>query len=375
MNSFPIIKNDELLRCFERIVTLFVSDKRKILEATERSTLGQLNPYIISNNTDEYQLDVIRRLIRRTADRSGQNLLIRIIEEIYVFLYSNGVVGVSIDSFVDCTFFDLAIDNKIQYNTEWTWKWKINVQDYDLEINIGLRNKSHISTEIVPDHVLQYIQQSIIAFNNNRNAASLALMSIALEGTLRDALDNKGYTYNYGAPTQDVYGLCEMNIFPDANGFKVQFPNAMPQAHSLYLSNAGDPSHETFRVKRIIKGQDSFLEIRNVNSLLDFWSLNNVVTPAQMNISGLGAAIRIARNHANFLTDLDLPSDTDNVIQTVRNNLIHLSTNALLEQVTTSSGTISLGEYLKDKNKVSDAIISISEAINSIYNRLSNNTL
>lgn len=378
MNSFPIISIIELQNCFQRICNLYVNDKRKILEATERAMTGQVGAFIISADTDDNQITIIRNKIRRTDNKAGQILLIKIIEELNDYLIHNGVVGVSREgNFLDNAFFEINSKSKIQFNFngEWIWKWPVNVQDYELEINISLRNKNNISQEIVPDHVLQYIHQSIISFNENRNAASLALMSIALEGTLRDALDSRGYTYTYGAPTQDVYDLCDINISPDANGFKVQFPNPMPQAHNLYLCNAGDPTHETFRIKRIIRGHDSFLEIRNVNSILDFWSSNTIVTPAQMNISGLGAAIRIARHHANFLTDLDLPSDTDNVIQTVRNNLIHLSSNALLENVNTSSGTITLGDYLKDKNKVSDAIISISEAINSIYNRLSNRIL
>lgn len=377
MNSFPIISIEELQNCFDRVCNIYVSDKRKILEATERAMIGQISPYRITADTFENQITVIRNKIRRTADRSGQNLLIKIIEELYDYLLANGVIGVSQDNFLDNAFFNLSTDNKIRYrtNAEWEWEWRISVQEYDLEIKIGLRNKNYHLNEIVPEHVLQYIQQSIIAFNNNRNAASLALISIALEGTLRDALHHLGYTYTYGAPTQDVYDISDMNIFPDPNGFRVSFPNVMPNNYSTYLSNPADPTHHTCRIKRFQKGADFFLEIRSVSNIIDFWSSDNVVTPAIMNISGLGAAINIARNHANFLTDLDLPSDSDNVIQTVRNNLIHLSNNALLENVSTSSGTITLGDFIKDKNKVSDTILSITEAINSIYIRLSNNTL
>lgn len=377
MNSFPIIKNDELLSCFERIVILFVSDKRKILNATERATLGQLNPYTISNNTDEHQLTIIRGRIRRTADRSGQNLLIRIIEELYDDIITTGAVGVSDSVLLSSIYFNFLDNSLIIYNSQkiWFWTWKISVDENNIEINTGIRDKNFTPSHIVPDYIIQYIQQGIIAFNNNRNAAALALMTIALEGTLRDALDSKGYRYTYGMPSQDVYEITDMNIFPNPTGFKVEFPNPMPLPNTSFLSNVGDPLSLPVRIKRIVRGTNTIMEIRNANGLADFWSSNNVVTPGVMSISGLGAAIDISRNHASILTDIDLPSDLDDVIQAIRNNLIHLSNTALQQNVTTSSGVSTLEDFIRDKNKVSDTVFTIGETINSIYTKLTNGTL
>lgn len=377
MNSFPIIKNDELLRCFERIVTLFVSDKRKILDATEKATIGQLSPFIISNNADEHQLTIIRGRIRRTADRSGQNLLVRIIEELYDDILVTGAVGVSASVLLDSIYFNFLDNSLIIYNSQkiWFWTWKISVDENNIEINTGIRDKNFTPSQIVPDYIIQYIQQGIIAFNNNRNAAALALMTIALEGTLRDALDSKGYRYTYGMPSQDVYEITDMNIFPNATGFKVEFPNPMPLHNTSFLSNVGDPASLAVRIKRIVRGTRTIMEIRDANVLADFWSSNNIVTPGVMSISGLGAAIDISRNHASILTDIDLPSDLDDVIQAVRNNLIHLSNSALQQNVTTSSGVSTLEDFIKDKNKVSDTVFTIGETINSIYTKLTNGTL
>lgn len=377
MNSFPTISNNQLTDCFQRLVTLFENDKRKILEATERATGGQITPYTITAAPVDDQITVIKRRIMRTADKDGQHLLIRIVEELFDSLGVDGAVGVTGETFLNAIYFDFDDRSMIKYlrSNDWIWQWNLSVDVNELEINIGIRNKDFAPPEIVPDYVLQYIQQAIIAFNNSRNAAALALMSIALEGTLRDALADRGYTYTYGAPTQDVYELVNMQVFPDPHGFKVQFPTPMPITHTLFLSNAGDPPHNTCRIKRINRNGTTFLEIRDAANLLDYWSSSTVVTPGTMNISGLGAAINIARNSATFLSDIDLPNDLDDVIQNVRNNLIHLSNSALLELVDTSSGRIPLGDFIKDKNKVSDTVLSIAEAINSIYGRLTRGTL
>ena len=377
MNSFPIIKNDELISCFERIVELYVSDKRKILEAAEKATSAQVNPFTVTANTDDDQIIIIKGSIRRTADRGGQIFLIRLIEELYVNLELNGAVGVSAPSLLEIINFNFPDTSVIKYNSRniWFWNWKISVDENVIEINIGIRDKGFNPAVIVPDYVIQYIQQSIIAFNNNRNAAALALMTIALEGTLRDALDNKGYSYTYGMPSQDVYEISNMSIFPDVNGFRVEFPNPMPLHHSNFLTNIGDPVSQPVRIKRIIRGANSILEIRDANPIVDFWSSNIIVTPGVMSISGLGAAISISRNHANILTDIDLPSDLDDVIQAVRNNLIHLSNVALQQNVNTSSGVSTLDNFISDKNNVSDTIFTIGEAINSIYTKLMNGTV
>ncbi|EIA08683.1 hypothetical protein [Flavobacterium frigoris] len=377
MKSFPIINNEELLNCFNRLNELYINDKRKILEAAEIATIGQINQLTISADSIENQITIIKNRIKRTADRSGQNLLIRIIEELFTALLANGAIGVSSINFIDNSFFSLADNSKIQYNqsNKWFWIWQISVEGNELEINIGLRDKTYTPSVIVPDYVLQYIQQGIIAFNYNRNAAALALMSIALEGTLKDILDSPAYFNRYGTPTQANYEIKNMNIFPETNGFRIEFPQPMPTLHSLYLPNNGGPTHHTVRVKRLIKRGIPFIEIRDVNEILDFWSSDTVVNPSVMRINGLGTAIDIARNHARILSPVDLPLDLDEIIQSIRNKLIHLSGVNLAQQVTTDAGLITLEDFIKDKNKVSDTVFSIGETINNLYTKLMNGTL
>jgi hypothetical protein len=89
------------------------------------------------------------------------------------------------------------------------------------------------------------------------------------------------------------------------------------------------------------------------------------------------AALDIGRNHVNIITSTDLPPDLDNVIQAVRNNLIHLSGDAMRQEVSRDSSghPILLEAFLKDNNRVFDAIWTIGEAINGIYEKIANGTL
>lgn len=377
MNSFPIIKIQEVENCFHRICLLYKNDKRKILEATERATVGFLAPYTITADTEDNQINIIKNKVKKTADRVGQNLLIKIVEELYDYLLVNGVVGVSDNQFIEEVFFNLNDDSKINYTLSktWIWTWRISVDINEREISIGLRDKSFPPGDIVPDHVLQFIQQGIIAFKNNRDAASLALLSIALEGTLKDILDSPAYIGAYGSPSHDVYQIDNMNIYPAHNGYRIEFPNAMPIPHTSYLSNPGDQSHNTVRVKRIVKSGKNYIEIRDVNSIIDYWTSDVIINSSIKTINGLGTAIDIARNHAGILSPVDLPLDIDEVIQTIRNKLVHLSGANLNQVVNTDAGSITIADFIKDKNKVSDTIDSISETINKLYTKLMNGTL
>lgn len=379
MNSFPFINNDLIISAFDRIKDLFHQDKVKVLDAAEKATVNDQHPFLKTANAIDPQIETIRIKLTRTAYNYGLKLFIKIAEELYDELTANGAVGVNQNDFLNLLMIVLEDQGILKYsvNKQWIVSWKLDIDGYTRSIEIGLRNKNLPGIDIVPDYVLQYVQQATYAYHNKRHAASLALMTIALEGTLRDALSVKGYNYQHGAPSQDVYQLVDVEIHKDPAGYKVLFPSAMPLDHNHYLSAVGDPIFKTFRIKRVLKGQATFLEIRQANDLIDYWSSNTVVTQGTTQISGLGTAIDISRNQAAILTPIDLPEDLDGAIQSVRNNLIHLSGNAMNEQVDVdlAGAPITLGDFLKDKNKVFDAICTIGDAINKIYERISAGTL
>lgn len=379
MNSFPIINNNLLASLFDKIAFLYSGDKAKLLEAAVRATAHEHQPFVITTNNVDNQILILKNRILRTADSYGQSLLVKWIEELYDNLIDTGAVGVSDLNFIESTKIDLIDNSYIKYLSlkKWVWAWEITVEDNTNLISQHIRGKENPSTVIVKDYILQYVQQAINAYNNRRPAAALSLMSIALEGTLRDALAIKGYSYSYGSPAQDVYELSDMHIHKLADGYKVTFPSVMPCSHDDFLNELDSSAHEVVSIKRIRKNNRNFLEIRRVDGILDFWSSNTIAQLGQIQISGLGAAINICRNEAGILTATDLPPDLDRAIQAVRNNLIHLSGAAMNEEVTRNhrNEIVTLGDFLQNKNRVFDAVCTIGETINIIFNRIASETL
>ena len=380
MKSFPIIPNVLIIQCFASLRLLYQQDPIKLLDAAVRATALDQTPFISNSSEIEPQFEAIRLKIMRTADAYGQQLLLKIFEELYDDLIANGALGVSLQFFLETTRIEFEDKSWIDFksNKSWTWCWNLDVDGNTRTVEMDVRNKYLAAIDIVPDYILQYVQQSMLAFKYKRHAAALALITVALEGTLRDALATKGYSYHQSSPTQDVYELRDVEIHKAHDGYKVTFPNAMPKDYTNYLSNANDPSSKTFRIKRLKKSNtQTVLEIRADSDFLDYWSSDTVLEAGTMRISGLGAAIQIGRNHAAIISPTDLPEDLDQPIQAVRNNLIHLSGAALDEVVLVdnSGNNVSLRSFLDNKNRVFDAVCSIGDAINSVYNRIASGTL
>lgn len=94
-------------------------------------------------------------------------------------------------------------------------------------------------------------------------------------------------------------------------------------------------------------------------------------------ISGLGAALINARNVELFLTPADLPEDLDAVIKPIRNNLVHLSGDALetrLPYLDSHNGIaeFTLKDFIKDPVLIHDLLQGVSYCIENIYTNLRN---
>ena len=379
MNSFPKIKKAELLDCFDKLKVLFSLDKIKLIEAAIRATATS-NPICLTASPLDDQIAVVRERVGRIADLKGQRLLITWIEQLYDDLSVNHAIGVTIHDFLAAVQFTRNDKSVIgfQANKTWVWTWKLNLPDDDDHIEFCIRGRDLTHADVVPSYVLQYVENSVSAYNNSRPAAALALMSIALEGTLRDALQIKGYTFTYGKSSDDVYKFEKIHISKGIGGFLVTFPNAMPEDHSIFLAPPESRVHIEAKIKRVLKKGKVYLEIRDTVDILDFWSSNVVTETGTAQISGLGTAISIGRGPANIINAIVLPADTDKVIQIVRNNLIHLSGAALQTVVIPAEGAtpaITLGDYIKDDYKVFDLLCSIGQTINLLYVDIANGTL
>ena len=379
MNSFPVITNDLIITCFSRFKYLYSGDQVKLLQAAQKATAGEILPFKYNGTSISAQITAVESRIKRTTDKYGQKLLVKIIENLYEDLKINGALGVTNADFLDCTKIILQDKSEIKYNVwkKWHWVWALEVDGNPGFVDCDIRVGNTASGEIVPDYILQYIQQGVTAFKNGRCAVAMALMTIALEGTLRDALETKGFSYQRSAPAQDVYEITDIQIHKDSAGYKVTFPNTMPLSYLDYLSSPNDPAYKSYKIKRVKKSNgDIVLEMRQSLDLLDYWSSNVILIPGSRQVSGLGAALDIGRKHLGIITNVDLPDDLDILIQSVRNNLIHLSGSSMTEIVLKESGVdITLGDFLNNKNRVFDTICTIGSSINSIYNRIKNGTL
>jgi len=377
MKFLPTIQRAKLVNCFDGIEHLYTGDKIKLLEAAERALASDPAPFTKAARDIAPQVGTIKQRVQRVGGDYGRNVLIRLIEELYADLaFNGGAIGVSSETFLKACFIhmDDGVCLKLSPTGKWLMEWVIPSQDEEEKVTLSVRDKTIPDGNIVPDYIIQYVNQALIAYKRKSYLTALSMISISLEGTLRDVLEVKGYSYSQGVHSEDVYELTEIEISPDTGGFKVSLSALMSKSSNDFLTEVGAGPSVKSRIKRLRKSGRWLLEIRDVDYLKDYWSSDVVVTQAgQKNIGGLGTALDVARNEAAILTSLILPDDMDDVIKQVRNNLIHLSGAALTNNI--ASVGISLREFSSDESRVFDAIWSITGAIDDLYNRKANGTL
>ena len=379
MKAFPIIGRPKVLEVFNAITNLYNSDQIKILEAAQRATIASANQFTASPTAViADQLEHVKRLVEPIHGNTGRNLLILILEELIDDLKANSAYGVTEADFYLLSGFEMSKQVKVQLKSDnkWWYDWTVDTEYGEEIISVSIRDKANSPSDIVPSYIIQYLQQGVDAFQKQQHLTALALISIALEGTLRDALEVKGYTYSHGAQLTDVYEIQEMHVIAASSGFLVQFPDPKPKIESMFLSEAGKFSPERVRIKRLQVNGRWKLEIRDVDYLMEYWSSNSIVTSGTgiVNIGGLGTALSVARGPASILTNAILPSDLDELFQIVRNNLIHLSGSSISNPIS-SLGNITLEDFSKDRSKVLDAIYSISRVVQDLYTKKANGTL
>lgn len=377
MKSFPVIRREILVNCFDAIVVLYDSAKIKILDMTVLALANYSNPFVKSAGDIDTQIASIKHKINRVGDNYGRNVLILLIEKLYEDLLANGAMGVTANDFCNISSFKLRDGAVIKFasNGRWNFEWTVSSSQGEEKILLPLRKIAITENDIVPSYVVQYVNQSIIAYHYENYLTALSLISIALEGTLRDALSEKGYTYTHGMQTIDSYEIKTAEISGNKSGFNIIFQDPMPRPHSDFLIEPNVNPPHIVKLKRLQKNGNWFLEIRNVDYLKDFWSSSVVSQAGQINISGLGTALSVARDitKANILDVSILPDDTDGVIQQVRNNLIHLSGDAMTSPI--AAVGISLEDFASDQAKVFDTIWSICGAIEKLYSKIADGTI
>ncbi len=145
----------------------------------------------------------------------------------------------------------------------------------------------------------------------------------------------------------------------------------MPLGAADFVNSfAGAPVE--IKLKRIPKKNGARIDLSVVapNPLFEHWTTATVETPGVLTVGGLGAALDIARNQVGCVTAEDLALDFDEVLQAVRNNLVHLSGAALdtpLPRFEVLKRGFALRDFLLDDLLVQDFVAAISRFVTVQY--------
>jgi hypothetical protein len=316
---------------------------------------------------------------RKVLDRSG--LFLELMEQIHHELISVGKFLVA-ERFREVLTIESGKEFKIKLSSEGAWliEWRVEYSGGYAPDQRKIIVNTYKSDwgQIIPWGTVEYLNSGVFLFKQKSFLTALALMSIALEATLRDVLSTKGYTFSHGASKNDIYDFSDAQLDISGNDYLLTFPNAMPKSSvdlpsELDVMGKGLPVD--IKIRRSINQRKKCIDliIRPPDILVDFLSGDRVVQHANLkSIGGLGEALEIARNKEKIIMPKDLPPDMDEILKAVRNNLIHLS-NESLETDLTKFKTLSVEtvrEFVEDEELVIDLISDIPEFINDQYVKL-----
>jgi len=262
----------------------------------------------------------------------------------------------------------IVVNDKKYFAAEWSVPVKSFGQDEQQIIHLDLFD--YTQADIVPIYIVEYVKSSVLLYSQGLLKGACALMTIAMETTLRDILAQKGYTYVAKSSSDDQYSFTEFIV--DVNSEKDMYTLTIPQNEVKSISEYCMGNISTKKIARIRrkkygnKGKFELI-IRDCDDFIEYFSSGKIETPAQKTISGLGAALNIARNQENIINVALLPKDMDEIFVGIRNNLIHLSGAGLsAAQVQDQK----VDEFVNDRNKVFDLISFVPQFINAKFREL-----
>jgi len=367
MNLLFQISSDKMKDTYDRIKSHLKQDQQFIFQAMQ----------ILDNNfeiPDESKIEKNHIAIKRKFDFRGFNgieIFLRLIPQIYKKLEDSPYYKSSeLDAFLLETATETkSVDIKLILTKGciWTVNWPTKVSgafgQEDLEIPIFLYNGQ--LDEIVPAYIVELLSSAISAYTQNLYMPSLILATIALEATLRKVLSLRGYSSGGKGTSKDEYSFIDAKIGPlsDKSGYMLRFNKEPAKSSNEYYIAESDKSVPV-RIKRKYRDKDRYdIIIRDFDGYEDYLTSDVIITPQQKRISGLGGALSIARYDEGILTDIDLPTDMDEIFKSVRNNLIHISEDSFSATI----GDRRLSEILSNQLAVYDLIFNVSNYINKQY--------
>lgn len=190
-----------LLKTYDSIRNCLNGHEDIIFEAMVQATSAARTPFVLPTNRNEYEQkhEEIVRILSYPAALKGLEIAISLVEEIWTKLRATPGGGTNVEllkllSFQTNQNAKIRLSENFQWSVEWDISLHNNYVSSNSQVSVDIYKKGW--GEICPTYILQYINSALHAYQHRMYAVSLALLSISVEGTLRDALATRGYTFD-----------------------------------------------------------------------------------------------------------------------------------------------------------------------------------
>lgn len=379
--KYPVhVSGRVLVRTLDAVLELLGGSQHVLFAAMAKLTAGTLSHVVAPTGPAEFgrKRNEIAMIFQSPVMLRGLEIALRLFEEVYQEVYrQGGVPGYRPQDLLDLLRMETEQPDEtisLSKDIRWIVEWPVCLPAGGPETRISCDWLARSWGTVVPSYVVNYLSSAATARRQKRNDAAVALLSIAAEATLRDVLSSHGYSFTPGAVSKDVYAYSRAQVTADAAAgtYIVKFPDAMPLGVADFGSSfAGAPVE--IKLKRVPKNKSGTridLSIVAPNPLHEHWTTETVATQGSPTVGGLGTALDIARNKVACVTAADLALDFDEVLQAVRNNLVHLSGAALdtpLQRYDFLKSRFTLRDFLLDDLLVQDFVAAMSRFVTAQY--------
>lgn len=365
-------RSESVLEIFDEIVKVYRGKEHYLFKVIE-----ELVPdFVVPEKSRDYTKSLIEfKSSLRFSSIMGLERLLKIIEGLINCTYDEYDLFILEALLPKLRFATDDAKTSIVFNDRkyFAAEWNVPVLSFGQEEQqiIHLDLFDYTQTEIVPIYIVEYVKGAVLLYSQGLLKGACALMTIAMEATLRDILAQRGYTYISKSSSDDQYYFTDaiIDVTPEKDKFTLLISHSGVKSISEYCTANENSTQKVARIRRKKYGNNGKFEltIRDCENLVDYFSSNEVVMPSQKTISGLGAALNIARNIEKIIEVALLPKDMDAVFTGIRNNLIHLSGAGLS---TAQVQDQKLEEFVNDRNKVFDLISFVPQFINAKFREL-----
>lgn len=379
--KYPVHVSGRVLeRTLDAVLALLGGSQHVLFNAMAALTASTSSPFVAPTGPAEFtsKRNEIARILQSPMLLKGLDVALQLFEEVYrVVLAVGGVPGSSPQDLLDRLRIETEQPDEtifLSQDLRWIVEWPVRFPVDGPETRMSCEWLARPWGAVVPPYIVNYLSSAATARRQKRNDAAVALLSIAVEATLRDVLSSHGYSFAPGVTSRDVYDYGRAQVTADtASGtYIVKFHDPMPLAVNDFGSSFASVPVE-IELRRVPKGGNSARIDLNViapNPLYDHWTPSTIATPGALTVGGLGAALDIARNRLSCITAADLAIDFDEVLQAIRNNLVHLSGEALstpLPRFDFLKSGFALRDFLAEDMLVQDFVAAISRFVTTQY--------